>query len=107
MGKYDTKTVHNITCQLAARKTNTSKPVKDKDGNVITNLDGPLLNGEDTQDAPNLPPREDLDVDVQIKKDEIIKVSGESGQEKPLGRTKFPSEVLKINLENTYNVLID
>ena len=56
--------MYNITCKLAFRKTNTSKPVKDKDGNVITNLDGPLLNGEDLQDASNLPTSEDFDVDT-------------------------------------------
>ena len=46
----------------------------DKDGNVITNLDGPLLSGEDIPDALDLPPGEELDVDIgAITKDEIIK----------------------------------
>ena len=73
MGRNDTKTAYNITRQLAGRKTNTSKPVKDKDSNVITNLDRPLLNGKNISNAPDLSPREDLDVDTaSILKDEII-----------------------------------
>ena len=35
------------THQLAGRKTNTSKPVKNKDGNVITNLDRQLERWKD------------------------------------------------------------
>ena len=38
MARNDTKTVYNITRQLAGRKTNTTKPVKDKDGKIITSL---------------------------------------------------------------------
>ena len=68
------KPEYNITRKLTGRKTNTSKPLKDKDNNVITNLDRPLLNEEDISDAPDLPPGEDLDVDTgPISKDEIIK----------------------------------
>ena len=38
MARNDTKTVYNITRQLVGRKTNTTKPVKDKDGKNITSL---------------------------------------------------------------------
>ena len=84
MTRNDTKIVYNITRQLAGRKTNTTKPVKDKDGKIITSLKqqlerwkdhfAELLNGECIPDAPNLPPGDDLDVDTgPITKTEIIK----------------------------------
>ena len=81
--------------------------MKDKDGDVMKNLDGPLLNGEDIQDAPNLSPKEDLDVNTcPITKDEIIKALWRIRTGKATGPYQLPSEVLKINLENTYDLLI-
>ena len=47
MARNDTKTVYNITRQLAGRKTNTAKPVKDKDGKNISSLKQ-QLKGENT-----------------------------------------------------------
>ena len=47
MARNYTKTVYNITRQLAGRKTNTAKPVKDKDGKNISSLKQ-QLKGENT-----------------------------------------------------------
>ena len=47
MARNYTKTVYNITRQLAGRKTNTTKPVKDKDGKNISSLKQ-QMKGENT-----------------------------------------------------------
>ncbi len=118
MVRNDTKTVYDITRQLAGRKTNTSRPVKDKDGNVITNLNdqlgrwkdhfSDLLNGEGVTNAPDLPPGDDLDVDTDpITKDEIIKALRKIKNGKAPGPDQIPPEVLKANPGVTYEILHD
>jgi hypothetical protein len=42
MGKQGIKTVYNTTRQLSGRKTNTSKPVTDKNGKNISQLEKQL-----------------------------------------------------------------
>ena len=71
MGRNDTITECNII-RLHIQSS------ERKDGNVITNLDRPLLNGEDISDAPNLPPGEDLDVDTGLLENiwETVEIPG-------------------------------
>ena len=116
IARIDTKTVYNITRQLAGRKTNTTKPVKPEDGNVITNLDRQLerwkdhffefLNEEDIPDDPFLSHEKDLDVDIgPIMKDEIMKAVRRIKTRKAPRSDKIPPEVLKINRELTYSIV--
>lgn len=92
--------------------------MKDKDGNVITKLDkqlerwkdhfADLLNGDPVQNAPNLHPGDDLDVDIgPITEEEILKALRKIKNGKAPGPDQIPPEVMKINPEITCQILKD
>ena len=77
------KTLYNITKQLGGRKTNSNRPVKGKDGQVLSKLAeqldrwrehfSELLSGTPVTTPPLIEEGEDLEVNLgPISKEEII-----------------------------------
>jgi hypothetical protein len=76
--------VYNITRQLSGRKTHTSKPVTDKNGKNMHQLENQLdcwkehffelLNGQEIQESQDIRPVGDLQIDTDtITVEEITK----------------------------------
>ena len=118
MARNDIKSVYNITRQLSGRKFSTSKPVKDKEGNTISQLDKQLdrwkehfcklLNGENISDPPDIAEGEDLGIDTgQITKEEIVKAVKKIKSGKAPGPDAIPPEVLKVSPETTSEILFN
>ena len=83
MARISIKSVYNITRQLLGRTFSKSKPVKDKEGNIISQLDKQLdrwkehfcelLNGEDIRNPPDIAEGEDLGIQVKLPKRRLLK----------------------------------
>ena len=118
MDKHDIKTVYNITRQLAGRNINTSKPVKDKSGNNISQLEKQLerwkehfcelLNGQEIQEPSDIISGDDLQIETDIvTMEEIINADKKIKTGKAPGPDHIPPEVLKISPETTADILYD
>lgn len=116
--KNDLKTLYNITKQLSGRRINSNKPVKDKEGNFISNNTDQLnrwkeyftecLNREKIGNPPDIPEGDDLDVDVgPITRNEIIKAVKALKAGKAPGPDNIPPEALKQDPEQTATVMQD
>ena len=117
MGKQDIKTVYNITRQLSGRKTNTSKPVTDKNGGKISQLEkqldrwkehfSELLNGQEIEEPPDIRRGDDLQIDTDtITIEEITKAVKKIKNGKAPGPDRIPPEVLKISPKTTADIQI-
>jgi hypothetical protein len=115
--KNDMKTLYSITKQLSGNKRgNTSKPVKDKAGNIITTEKEQLdrwqqhfaecLNKEAVKNLPDLPEGEDLEVKLEpISKIEIIQALQAMKSGKAPGPDDIPPEALKQNPQQSADIL--
>ena len=105
--KGDIKTLYNITKTLSRRKTAKSKPVKDKDGKVLTNLNeqmerwneyfvNVLNRPEPDQPVIVEPAGVDLNIKIDnIKKYEVKKAIKSLKNGKSAGIDEIPPEVFK------------
>ncbi|XP_071123142.1 uncharacterized protein [Mytilus edulis] len=105
--KGDIKTLYNITKPLSRRKTAKSKPVKDKDGKVLTNLNEQMERCNEYlvkvlhRPEPDQPVRvEPAGVDLNIKIDNIKKYRVKKAFKslkngKSAGIDEIPPEVFK------------
>ena len=104
--KNDMETHYNITKQLGGRKPNSNRPVKGKDGNVLSKpaeqLDRwrehfrELISGTPITTPPLIEEGEDLEMNLRpISKEEIIRAIGKTKSGKAPGPDNIPPEVLK------------
>ena len=116
--KNDTKALYNITKQLGGRKINSNRPVKGKDGHVLSKpaeqLDrwrehfSELLSGTPVTTPPLIEEGEDLEVNLgPISKEEIIRAIGKTKSGKAPGKDNIPPEVLKVDAAVTADILLD
>jgi len=104
--KGDIKTLYATTRLLSGRRSNPNKPVRDKEGKLLTSLDEQLtrwkerfqevLNRQPPQDAPQLEPGDPLDINTgPVTKAEIRKALGSLKNGKAAGIDNIPPEALK------------
>ena len=104
--KNDMKTLYNITKQLSGKRTNNNKPVKDKQGNFISNEREQInrwkehfaecLNREQILAVPLIEEGDDLQIDLgPITQEEIIKAIKAQKNGKAPGQDNITPEVLK------------
>ena len=116
--KNDMKTLYNITKQLGGRKTNSNRPVKGKDGHVLSKLAEQLdrwrehfielLSGTAVTTPPLIEEGEDLEVNLgPISKEEITRAIGKTKSGKAPGPDNIPPEVLKADAAVTADILLD
>ena len=114
----DMKTLYDLTKKLVGRKVETNKPVKGRDGRVLTKPDeqlerwkehfSSLLNGAQVEDPPDIPAGEELNINTDPITVEEIKVALtkiKSG--KAPGPDNIPPEALKADPDTTAKVMID
>jgi len=116
--RNDMKTLYDITKQLGGRKYNTIRPVKGKDGNVLSKPTEQLarwkehfeelLNGTSLKTPPTIEEGSDLDVNLgPITKEEITRAVEKSKSGKAPGPDNIPPEVLKAGATTTADILMD
>jgi hypothetical protein len=115
--KQDMKTLHDITRQLSGRRTNTDRPVKDKDGNTLSKTQDQLdrwkehfsclLNGQQVENPPVIEDGEDLDVNIgPITREEVVKAVHKIKNRKAPGPDSIPPEALKADPGTTADILV-
>ena len=104
--KGDLKALYDTTRQLSGRKSNPNRPVRDKQGQLLTSVEAQLarwkehfeevLNRPPPQNPPVLDPGEPLDINTgEITKQEIRKAVKALKNGKAAGADHIPPEVLK------------
>ena len=104
--KGDLKTLYATTRLLSGRRTNPNKPVRDKEGKLLTNIDEQLvrwkehfqevLNRPPPCNRPELEPGTPLNVNTgEITKTEIRKALKSLKNDKAAGTDNIPAEALK------------
>ena len=105
-GKGDLKTLYATTRLLSGRKTNPNRPVRDKEGKLITSIEEQLkrwkehfqevLNRPPPTLRPHLRPGEPLNINTgEITKTEIRKALASLKSGKAAGTDNIPAEALK------------
>ena len=116
--KNDISTLYNITKQMGGRKTNSNRPVKGKDGHVLSKPAeqlhrwrehfSELLRGTPVTTPAHIEKGEDLEVNLgPIRKEEIIRAIGKTKSGKAPGPDNIPPEVLKADAVVTADILLD
>ena len=111
------KTLYNITKQLSGRRMNTNRPVRDKNGNILSKpaeqLDrwrehfNEVLNGSPVMMPPDIDEGEDLEVNLgPISRAEIIEAIGKTKNGKAPGPDNITPEVLKAEAGITADILL-
>ena len=106
-GKGDLKTLYATTRLLSGRHTNSNRPVRDKEGKLLTSIEEQLqrwcehfkdvLNRPPPENRPQLSPKEKpLDINIKnVTKTEIRKALKSLKNGKAAGTDNIPAEVLK------------
>ena len=114
----DLKTLYTITKQLGGRKTNTNRPVRGRNGNILSKpteqLDrwrehfSELFNGTPVLTPPDIEEGEDLNINLeQISKAEVVQAIKKTKNGKSPGPDNIPPEILKADAVTTADILID
>ncbi|KAK2167820.1 hypothetical protein NP493_1256g00007 [Ridgeia piscesae] len=113
------KQLYEITRKLAGKYKRTDRPIKDKNGNVLTSDEDQLkrwrehfeelLNRPPPQNPPDIPPAEEV---LQINcerpsKAEIEKAIHHMKRGKASGPDKIPAEAIKADIETSTEILHD
>lgn len=112
----DLKTLYTISKKLSGRLQNNDRPVRNKEGKLLNTIDEELkrwkdfleqvLNCQDLEDPPDLPPGPDLPIHMgSITKVEICAVLKKLKRGKAPGLDNIPPEALKEGGAITVDVL--
>ena len=114
--KGDLKTLYATTRTLSGRKSNFNRPVRDKNGKLLTTIEKQLarwrehfqevLNSPAPSDPPDLEPGDPLNINTgEITRQEILKALNSLKSGKAAGPDNIPAEALKQGGEEIVNRL--
>ena len=116
--RSDMKTLFNITRQLIGRRSSSSKPIRDTNGNTLTKTVDQmnrwrdhfrtLLSGTPVLDSPQLDEGPGLEVNIgPITKPEVLQAIRKLKSGKAPGPDSIPPEALKVSADATADMMMD